>query len=497
MRGLIRVLREQWFVAVIGALVVGAGTAAVTLTHSKVYRAQSSISFNDIAAEANLVSETPVTPSASTLVDAAIEARTITRPAVVARVKKLLNSNAPTSGVSASVAGPANLVVIRADASRAASAAALANAYATAEQDVVTAAIQGQLAQAANTLQADFQNLRKVVPDPSTAATYGDRITRLRFLAETARPVQILGAATAPAGPVSPHPIRNGLIGLAAGLLLGLLIALLRGSLDRRLRDASAIGAELGWPIVGKVRDDAMGRAGLVGRNGRGPTSGEDFEDFRIVRRNVQFLNAAEPPRSIVVTSALADEGKSTVAASLACAGAAAGKLTLLVECDLRRPSVSSRTGLQQAPGLADYLAGDAEPGDVLQSLELPSALSDRGADETRVVVITAGSPTSHPAELLGSERFRSFVAEVTDAYDMVVLDSPPMLSVADTREVLTEAQSVLVCVRAGKTTTDQARALKDAISQLPSRPVGVVVTGVRPGSETDFDYYSAASRLA
>jgi capsular exopolysaccharide synthesis family protein len=230
----------------------------------------------------------------------------------------------------------------------------------------------------------------------------------------------------------------------------------------------------------------------------------QDVESFRILRSNIGFLDVDRPIKSILVTSPLPEEGKSTVAASLATANAAAGKRTLLVECDLRRPCLSDRLAVNRSPGLSDYLAGQASPADIVQVVTLTetgsNAYAKNGddpptaeAEAGRLVVIVAGSQSIRPAELLGSQRFRSFLEEVGAAYDTVVIDTPPLLSVSDTLEIVPLADSVLLCIRADQTTRDQARAVQDALARLPERTTGIVVTGLKPGREHDYGYYSYA----
>src|SRR3954452_2141883 len=123
-------------------------------------------------------------------------------------------------------------------------------------------------------------------------------------------------------------------------------------------------------PVVGKVSENALGRVGF-GVNGSAPVMDPDLESFRIIRTNLEYLRQDRPLKSLLVTSGLPEEGKSTVAASLACTATLAGRRTLLVECDVRRPSLARRLGLKQTPGLTDYLMGAADPRDVIQTVEL------------------------------------------------------------------------------------------------------------------------------
>jgi capsular exopolysaccharide synthesis family protein len=324
----------------------------------------------------------------------------------------------------------------------------------------------------------------------------------LRTLSLNATPARLAESASVPQSPASPKPIRNTILGGMFGLLLGIASAFVRDSLDRRLRDSAQIQETLDLPVVGMVRVNALGNAAYVA-NGLGPMTDQDIESFRILRTNLEFLDVDRPIKSVLVTSPLPEEGKSTVAASLAAANAASGKRTLLVECDLRRPSLPQRLSINRSPGLSDYLAGQATAPEILQVVTLsqsePTSNGNAGSaanGETaagKLVVIAAGSHSIRPAELLGSQRFRDFLKQVVAAYDTVVLDTPPLLSVSDTLEIVPLVDSVLLCIRADQTTRDQARAVKDALAHLPERTTGIVVTGLKPGREHDYGYYSYA----
>jgi capsular exopolysaccharide synthesis family protein len=174
-------------------------------------------------------------------------------------------------------------------------------------------------------------------------------------------------------------------------------------------------------------------------------------------------------------------------------ASAEAGKRTLLVECDLRRPVLAGRFGLNEGPGLSDYLTGNAEPHEIIQVVT-----SDAGDDALReppsepLVCITAGSPPPRPADLLGSERFRAFLDEVSSVYDTVIVDTAPLLTVADTLEIVPHVSCVLLCVRLQQSTRDQANAAGEALARLPKRPTGLVLTDVQDTGEGYYGYYAA-----
>jgi capsular exopolysaccharide synthesis family protein len=300
-----------------------------------------------------------------------------------------------------------------------------------------------------------------------------------------------------PGSPISPKPIRNTVLGFLLGLTLALVAAVVRDALDRRFKNSREIREALRFPLVGHVRDDVLGRS-VISSNGHALTAPE-LDAFRIIKTNVEYLDVDHPIKTLAVTSAVPDEGKSTVSSALAAAFALSGRRALLVECDLRRPTLAKRFGLAATPGLTDYLVGRASPKEILQpvALEAGGDAAVNGAEAAatpgRFVCIAAGTSTPQPAELLGSQRFRDFLAQVADAYDIVVLDTCPLLSVVDTLGLVPCVDGIALCVRASRTTRDQARAARSALEHVPPRPTGIVITGVRSGDEGDYGYYSYA----
>jgi capsular exopolysaccharide synthesis family protein len=290
--------------------------------------------------------------------------------------------------------------------------------------------------------------------------------------------------------------VRYTLAALVFGLLLGVALAFGRDRLDRRLRTATEVEELLDYPIIGAIGANTLGRGGEAASaslNGTGSLQASDLEALRILRQNFQYM-AAEPLRSVLVSSAMAEEGKSTVALGLAAALATAGRRTLLIDCDLRRPVIATRLGLPDQPGLTDYLTGNATLEQVIHGLHtvLPSLNGAGALTEDGLACITAGAPAPRPAELLSSDRLRRFLAEVSHAYDTVVLDSAPLLTVADSLALVPTVASVLICVRLLQTGRDHLRAAHHALARLPERPMAVVLTGVR--SERDGYYYGYES---
>jgi Mrp family chromosome partitioning ATPase/capsular polysaccharide biosynthesis protein len=506
LRGYLEVIRRQRVVIAVVTIICTAAALGLSLVQKPSYTATSSLAVSDPDQGIDLVGSSAFSNQTPLQLSSAA-APQVTRPVVTAAVKLALRSPLSTTAlqdkVAVSVDPNSYLLDIAASDRVPARAAAIANAFATIDATLTTAALRAQYkAQAANLKQ----QLRHLAPTSSQYQTTALTLSRLENLSAVATPLQVSAQATVPTSPSSPKTARNTVAALLFGLLLGIAIGTGRDVLDRRLRHAADVAQVLDHPVVGHIRAEALGHSGSggkVGTSALGPLEEPDEEAFRILRQNVRYLAAAGDASILLVTSAMAEEGKSTVAACLAVATAEAGQRTLLVECDLRRPVLAARFGLNPGPGLTDYLTGNAGPGDILQPV---AGLVDRGVgsfngstssavrqDSSNLVCITSGTTVPRPAELLASERFHNFVREVQQVYDSVILDTAPLLPVADTLGMIPDASALLVCVRLGHTTRDQARAAQSALSRLPERPVGLVLTDVRQNEDGYYyGYYGA-----
>jgi capsular exopolysaccharide synthesis family protein len=500
LRDYLRVLREQRLLIIVIAAVFAGAALFLAERQDPVYEAESSVQFLDTNADTGFLGAA-LPPEGPPEVRAATNARQIAQQATLARVRTELKTKEPVGRLRGALTirteARTNLVIIQAKWGTAKFAADLANAAATQSRRLAIETARQRYRTARRLLKASLRRLGNSRTDQLTRLQYQAQLVRLDTLGRFVTPARLVSSATPAAGPVSPRPVRDTLLGLVLGLTLGGIAAFLRDALDRRLKSASEIRDELKLPLLGHIRNDVLGRT-LVTENGRKKLNESDLEGFRVLRTNLDFLDIDNPARTVLVTSPLPEEGKSTVVCSLASAYALAGKRTLVVECDLRRPTLAKRLGTQPGPGLSDYLLGQAEPTEVLQKVPLTPAApqSQEGPAPAAVptmVVITAGTPTPRPAELLGSKRFAAFLDQVRDAYDVVLLDSTPLLSVGDALQIVPRVDAVVVCIRADQTTREQANAAKRALDHFPDRPTGVVVTGVKPGHELDYGYYSYA----
>jgi capsular exopolysaccharide synthesis family protein len=454
------------------------------------YEARASISFTDTSRDVGIVGSVPV-PSQQPDQLAAANATTIKRGEVLQRVQHALAGRLSVSqlrnDVQAQVDPQSNLVVVNATTGSATLSARVADAVASEAVAVANRNARSQYATAARQLRARFRSSAHGAR--AERAALADQISRLESLSVLATAAQVAEPARAPTSPASPVPAGAAVLGGILGLIIGLFVAAARDSLDRRLRDQDEIKELAGFPFIGQIGQSALGRMADAG-----PDSAHDasLESFRILRTSLERLDRNSSIKTIVVTSAVAEEGKTTVAASLASGIAAAGKSPLLIDCDLRRPSVAERVGISPAPGLTDYLTGSAEPQDVLQIVPQQGADSQNGAyagvHTQPLACISAGSRHAHPAELLSDhERLATFLREVAEAYDTVIIDTSPLLPVADTLELLPHVDCVLLCVRASFTTRDQLVAAKEALSNFPDRPIGLIITGVTEDARSGY----------
>lgn len=331
--------------------------------------------------------------------------------------------------------------------------------------------------------------LTATVTDPSPrqaqriAQSIGSQFTKLVQELETPPggkastvKAEVVGSPQLPGGPVSPKPLRN--IGLAAvlGLLLGVGLAVLRESLDTTVKTSEQLAEISESPTLGIISFDTRAKkAPLIVQEKGHPARAEAF---RQLRTNLQFVDVDQPPRIVVLTSALPGEGKSTTAANLAITLAQVGVKTVLVEGDLRRPRVVDYLGLEGAVGLTNVLVGQVSLDDVLQHW---------GTEQ--LAVLPGGAIPPNPSELLSSHNMSDVLDRLAGRFDTVIIDAPPLLPVADGAILAAKSDGALLVLRHGKTTRGQAANAVAALRSVDARLLGTVLN-MAPAKGADFYGY-------
>jgi capsular exopolysaccharide synthesis family protein len=283
-------------------------------------------------------------------------------------------------------------------------------------------------------------------------------------------------------GRVSPKPVRNILIAGILGLVLGLLAAFLRDHFDRGLRTREMVEKAFGVPVIGQVPFAKMRKRDR--RTVFWEGHGEVAEAFRGLRANLQYLAVKRPLRTILVTSASPQQGKTTVAANLALAIARSGASTIVLEGDLRRPRLDDAFEVSpHGPGLTSVLVGAVDIDEAIVDMAMPASEDEasRGQRPGRLSFLPSGPQPPNPSELLSSLQMTKLLDRLALAYDYVLIDSPPVLVVADALELARLVDGVVVVVRRNHASTDEARELRAMVERLGINLLGVVFTDVVP----------------
>lgn len=300
----------------------------------------------------------------------------------------------------------------------------------------------------------------------------------------TAVSVLPLGKAVLPTSPTSPNTKLNLLLGALVGLALGVAYAVVRRHLDRRIRKAADVERLFGVPVVGTLPVDHRldGKSTVLDAGTEAQVhdaGGAMAEALRELRTNLSFLDVDQPPRIIVVTSSVQAEGKSTVTANLAVAMAAAGENVVVVDGDLRRPTLVDVFNLVPGAGVTDVLTGTAELADVLQPWGALPNLS----------VLGSGRIPPNPSELLGSRAMRNMLnALAEDA--VVLIDAPPLLPVTDAAVLSRAADGAIVVIRTGRTTQEQLAQSMGNLDKVKGRILGAVLNYVPTKGTDAYSYY-------
>lgn len=301
--------------------------------------------------------------------------------------------------------------------------------------------------------------------------------------------------ARVPTSPVSPRTLFNTVLGALVGLVVAAGFVAVFEYLDDTIKSAADVSRITGFVTLGTIErfrqsgrrrntaPDASAPSSQIvtGSEGYSPTG----EAYRMVRTNLEFARSGRPNRTMLITSALPGEGKSTTSANLAMALAQTGRNVVLVDADLRRPSLHRVFDVPNATGLSTLFVMDRPS---LTGMLRPTPI------ET-LMLLPSGPLPPNPAELMASERMEEIITLLTAEADIVIFDSPPLLSVADSVTLAARLDGVVLVVDAGRTRSGLLARAADLLNQAHARVWGVVLNRVKSKSSDGYYYYYGGSR--
>jgi polysaccharide biosynthesis transport protein len=292
----------------------------------------------------------------------------------------------------------------------------------------------------------------------------------------------IIDPPRTPTAMAAPRPLLNALVSGILGILVATGVAFVWEKLDDRVRTPEDVEAVTGLPTIGTVvrmpgdrnRKEFYRLATLLY-----PRS-VAAEAFRTIRTNLEFASLDRDLRTLTITSALSGEGKSVVSANLAVAFAQAGRRTILVDADLRRPGVHELFSVVNTVGLTDMMLSD--------SVDLRLVAKD--TEEPNLRIVTSGTTPANPAELLGSQRMAAILQRLLADADLVVLDTPPVAAVTDAALLAARSDSTLLVVNPDRSSERMVRKAREALRHVNARVVGVVLNNVSARDAEANAYY-------
>ena len=459
----------RWKLLVI-AFVVVIPTAVYFFVSSqaKVYESSVLLQVQPLAVDTSLFNTAVPAPQAQTLLSAA---RLITTTGVAEAATEELGEPRSSArqllaNITATADIEADFITVAARGESGRRAAELANAFAAAV--VTTRADQavGRLNDAIGNITDQLDRLAR--SDRDGRKQLSEQLQRLRALrAAQGNNARIVEPAIASASPVAPKVTRTVVLSGIVALLLAFGAVVLAQGADRKIRDPLELEELTDRPLLSAVPSTAFGDL---------QTGGAGEEAFQMLRASLTYFNLDRPVRSVLITSPVQGDGKTTVATNLARAMARAGKDVILVDADLRRPQVATRFHVHGTAGLGGVLIGESSLEDAFFEPELDTP------EGGRLRALPAGPPPPNPSELLASQRMKALLEQLASMSDLVIVDSTPLLTVSDSLPLIEFVSGIVAVARLNATSEDAVKRLERVISNAGGTLLGSVATGADAG---------------
>lgn len=479
--GILRVLRQRAPLIAMCVLLTGAAAFVLSKAQRKQYTAAAQVLFRNAqldqqAAGLQVVNQTNPQPQTDTNLKLATLPRVAAETA--AELGHGLTQHQVSGAITVSQEADTDLARVTATWTSPTFAARLANAYA---RNVIAGRQRADANYYANALKAvnlQFEALTPAQRNGVEGADLRDRANSLQILSQLqSGEVQLEQQAITPTAPSSPKVLRNTVLGAVLGLLVGLAAAFLLQRLDRRVREPSDLEEVYGVPLLGVIPESPALRQSQDSGVGTRELPPSESEIFGLLRAHIRYSNVDRDLRVVVIVSAAPGDGKSTVARYLAMATATVGSRVLFLETDLRRPMAAKYFGIQRAPGIAEVLIGEQSLDSAVQYVEFGS----RKGTKIGLDVLVAGAVLPpNPPQVIESQAMSSLLSDARDRYDLVVVDTPPLVLLPDAFPLLRQADGVLIVSRLGENRRDVAARLRETLASVDAPVLGVIANGYK-----------------
>jgi capsular exopolysaccharide synthesis family protein len=486
------VLRRRWWIILVITFVVGGASFALSEHQQKQYTATAAVLFEDSqlnqqASGLQIVDTSPTEDPTVMATDVQLLTQESGVAGATARlVGHGLSAADVSQAISVSEQGQTNVANVSAVSADPSLAAEIANTFVAQFIASQRAQQQASVAQALSLVERQVAALSPQQLAGTTGQALLDRAESLRILATLQDGgAQLVTPAKVPTAPSSPKVKRNTGLGLLLGLLLGLTVAYLLERLDRRMKNPEDLEETYQLPLLAAVpQNKSFALAPQLG----GHTSHADSEVFKLLRAYLRYFNVDRELRSLLVVSAAPGDGKTTIARNLAQAAQETGTKTLLLEADLRRPTLARHYGVEMAPGLSELLIGTTDADDAIRQIPIASRVNGT-TSQVSLDVLVAGHPPPNPAELIESKAMEDLLAWAGEHYELILIDTPPVAVVSDAMPLLRKVDGVVLVSQLGKNTRDAAAFLRDRLRGVNAPLLGVVANGVRAKGKDGYGY--------
>lgn len=488
------VWRRKWFILLFAVLVAGATVLVTYLLLTPMYQSEAEIMQRRSGLDKILLGEDLFQQSYSPDKDILTAAELVTSPEVSTAVgndlSDRLNGKSPASMVSVAVVKKADILSITATNADPEIAAVVANSFAVQYIAWRQRVDQSSLQRARAPIEAQVAATPEDQQDSANYRVLRDKLENLKLLESMQNGnFELVMTATPSSSPVSPNPVKNGLMALVLSLFAGVSGAIIVNHFDTRIRHTDEIERMIDKPILSSIPKPGSSNAGPLVTVDQ--PAGAGSEAFRLLRTNLSYIEPDKEIKSIMITSPEAGEGKTTTVANLAITMARNGQRVMVLDSDLRRPKLSEYLGLNNAIGLTNAVSGNKTLKESLQMIDAKdlaiSVDNDQVSDQDAFInslngvkpiyYVASGPLPPNPGEIAASDKMTQIIAEAREYSDIVLVDSPPLGVVGDAASLATKVDGVIFVMSMGRTRKQSLKTMRHFMENVPCNVLGIVLT--------------------